>query len=182
MNTTIPEGVTSIGEEAFSHCTSLASVTIPSSVTSIGSEAFFSCSLTSVTSYIKEPFAIDEYVFRLSYDDATLYVPKGTKEKYEATYAWSLFQPIVEIGDDDQPKGDVNGDQTVDEADIAAVISAMASGSAGDSPASADVNGDGTVNVADIIAIISKMAAQARQQDILSIPPPSTPPRCRSCC
>jgi len=54
--------------------------------------------------------------------------------------------------------GDANGDGTVDVADIATVISVMADGSAGDSPASADVNGDGTVDVADIATIISIMA------------------------
>ena len=40
---TIPNSVTSIGEYAFSHCTSLTSVTIPDSVTSIGSGAFSNC-------------------------------------------------------------------------------------------------------------------------------------------
>ena len=54
--------------------------------------------------------------------------------------------------------GDANGDGTVDVADIATVISVMANGSAGGSPASADVNGDGTVDVADIATIISIMA------------------------
>ena len=47
---TIPNSVTSIGESAFSGCTSLTSVTIPNSVTSIGESAFRGCSaLTSVT-------------------------------------------------------------------------------------------------------------------------------------
>ena len=39
----IPNGVTSIGAYAFSHCISLTGVTIPSSVTNIGEGAFFSC-------------------------------------------------------------------------------------------------------------------------------------------
>ena len=47
---TIPDSVTSIGNYAFSGCSSLTSVTIPDSVTSIGYYAFQSCSsLTSVT-------------------------------------------------------------------------------------------------------------------------------------
>ena len=47
---TIPEGVTYIGNATFSGCSSLASVTIPEGVTSIGNSAFRSCSsLASVT-------------------------------------------------------------------------------------------------------------------------------------
>ena len=47
---TIPNSVTSIGDAAFSNCSSLTSVTIPNRVTSIGGNAFRGCSsLTSVT-------------------------------------------------------------------------------------------------------------------------------------
>ena len=46
----IPEGVTSIGANAFLWCSSLTEVTIPGSVTSIGEAAFMDCSsLTEVT-------------------------------------------------------------------------------------------------------------------------------------
>jgi hypothetical protein len=47
---TIPEGVNSIEERAFSGCTRLTSVTIPASVNSINNGAFYGCtSLTRVT-------------------------------------------------------------------------------------------------------------------------------------
>ena len=41
---TIPSSVTSIGEHAFSDCSSLERIEIPSSVTSIGNGAFYNCS------------------------------------------------------------------------------------------------------------------------------------------
>ena len=61
---------------------------------------------------------------------------------------------------DEEVKGDVNSDGTVDVADIAAIISVMADsvGSGSSAVAAADVNGDGTVDVADIAAVISIMA------------------------
>jgi hypothetical protein len=42
-NVTIPDSVTSIGEDAFIGCLNLTNVTIPDSVTSIGDEAFDEC-------------------------------------------------------------------------------------------------------------------------------------------
>ena len=47
---TIPEGVTCIGDSAFSNCHGLTSVTIPAGAISIGSHAFYYCSnLSSIT-------------------------------------------------------------------------------------------------------------------------------------
>lgn len=101
-NTVIPDEVTSIGEAAFSDC-GIVSVDIPKGVTEIGEQAFCNCTqLKAVVSRIAEPFDIPGNTFSVSiakpliYSSATLYVPVGTKEKYESTYAWSLFENIVE--------------------------------------------------------------------------------------
>ncbi len=159
---TIGKGVTSIGEGAFLYCNSLKSVTIPASVTSIGEWAFLYCSsLTSVTSWITEPFEINEEIFYAdenAFTSATLYVPKGTKKKYEATPAWNKFQNIEEI-EVSEKMGDVNGDGAVDVADIATIIDVMA-GKALQYKGKADVNGDHTVDVADIATVIDIMAGK----------------------
>ena len=101
----IPNTVKHICYQAF-WITGLKEVTIPQSVISIGDRAFADCySLRSVFSHITEPFAIKgiasgsfEWVFE--YDDATLYVPVGTKSKYEATDGWKDFRNIVEMEND----------------------------------------------------------------------------------
>ena len=100
---TIGNSVTNIGDYAFFGCTGLTSVTIPNSVTSIGEAAFAYCpGLTSVISLIEEPFEINENTFynwvkdHEEFTTATLYVPAGTKEKYEGMPAWNKFENIVE--------------------------------------------------------------------------------------
>ena len=123
---TIPNSVTSIGDLAFSECSGLTSVTIGNSVKYIGSYAFYCCSgLTSITipnsvtsigewafvgvdvptviSLIENPFKIEgksSYRYRPfsinTFNNATLYVPKGTIDKYKATEGWKDFVFIEE--------------------------------------------------------------------------------------
>lgn len=69
---------------------------------------------------------------------------------------WNPTAITIEMNGGGGKKGDVNGDNSIDVADIATVIDAMASGSANAS--AADVNGDGQVDVADIACIIDMMA------------------------
>lgn len=91
----IPEGVSSIGNFAFGGCSGLTSVTIPSSVTSIGVYSFEGCDIPIVVSLIENPFEISSETFtQNTFKNATLYVPKGTIEKYKATSGWKEFMFI----------------------------------------------------------------------------------------
>ena len=93
----IPEGVSEIKGGAFVGCTGLSSVNIPSSVTAIGTLAFDGCTgLEEVHSEITEPFSIDRNTFSNETYKKPLYVPYGTKTKYEATNGWKNFKNIVE--------------------------------------------------------------------------------------
>ena len=76
-------------------------------------------------------------------------------EALEITTEFLFIAEIILSPDNGSIKGDVNGDGTVDVADISAIISDMAGTS---EYVAADVNGDGTVDVADISNVISIMA------------------------
>ena len=99
---TIPNSVTSIGYAAFSSCSGLTSVTIPNSVTSIGNSAFDGANIPTVISLIENPFTIRgktsgyRTFSQNTFNNATLYVPKGTIEKYKATDGWKDFFFIEE--------------------------------------------------------------------------------------
>ena len=94
----IPNSVTDIGQSAFSSCNSLKSITLPSSVKTIGEAAFYNCSLETIYSLNPEPPSLGYCTFfdgnALAF--ATLYVPKGTKEKYQSSIGWK-FTYIEEI-------------------------------------------------------------------------------------
>ena len=98
---TIPNGVTSIGPSAFGGCTGLTSITIPSTVTRIGMGAFGFINLEYFVSLIEDPFDLynDAVVPMFSsdtFENAILYVPAGTIDKYKAKNGWKSFAHIKE--------------------------------------------------------------------------------------
>ena len=82
----IPNSVTSIGESAFSGCSSLTSITIPNSVTSIGDDAFRDCS--RVTMQGTTPPSIAASTFS---DNATIFVPCSATDAYLAAPVWQFL-------------------------------------------------------------------------------------------
>ena len=143
---TIGNSVTSIGELAFSGCSSLTSVTIPNSVTSIGDYAFNGCrGLTSVKVMRKEPPSIS--FFYAPFPSSTIiYVPYGSKAKYEAAQYWKKFNIRM--------LSDSNGDDVVNETDYSGVASYIMDNAPEvfDAEAS-DVDVNGTVDVRDYVGI-----------------------------
>ena len=153
ISITIPNSVTRIDDNAFWNCPNLTSVIIPKNVTSIGERAFRFCNLTTVVMNCNSPITINENVFS-NYDNATLYVPAGSKAAYEAADYWKEFKAIVEFPNPDvNQDGDVN---VVDVVDIARFV-------VGTPPETfleflADLNKSGEVNVADAVVLVNEIA------------------------
>ena len=90
--------------------TEITNLVIPNSVTSIGSQAFDGVDFPTVVSLIENPFMITGKTSILrtftqnTFNNATLYVPKGTIDKYKATDGWKDFLFIEEgTGGGDTP-------------------------------------------------------------------------------
>ena len=120
---TIPDGVTSIGEDAFRWCESLASINIPEGVTEIGYYAFGGTNLTSVTlpksltslgrialaychslkdvycKAITPPAAIADSstwgAFDYNASDRKIYVPMESIEEYKTAEGWSDYADSI---------------------------------------------------------------------------------------
>lgn len=96
-NISLP-GVESIDEYAFGSCSKLTEVRIPSTLKSIGNGAFDIQGLKKVYTYTVEPINIGQGTFpKTTYEIATLYIPKQSKNNYYWNTQWSQFSNLVEF-------------------------------------------------------------------------------------
>lgn len=94
---TIPNTVTSIGDDAFWDC-ALPNITIPSSVTRLGDGAFGYCqSLTSITLLSTTPPQLGADVFYHTNTSIPVYIPCGSTSAYQSSSsAWQQFTNYIE--------------------------------------------------------------------------------------
>lgn len=94
----IPGKVTEIENSAFWGCSNLTSVILPNSLTSMSGNVFDECSqLMSIVSKMTNPCTISGSCFsKDTYNNASLFVPKGTTEIYKSTDGWKNIVFIEE--------------------------------------------------------------------------------------
>lgn len=95
---TLPNGLKELPFCIFRVCTSLTSIQLPETLEEIQNGAFNQCeNLTSVTLNAVVPPAVEYETFHLNtYLNATLYVPKGCKQRYQDAENWNSFSQIIE--------------------------------------------------------------------------------------
>ena len=92
----LPEGVMTIGANAFWRCSNLPAITIPKDVTSIGANAFQNCYyLTSIKCDATIPPVVGGGAFDgVGKDNLTLQVPEDAVARYQTANGWSEFKRI----------------------------------------------------------------------------------------
>ena len=92
----IPSSVTSIGDRAFSDCSSLKAISIPSSVTSIGDSAFEDCSSLESITIPSSVTSIGDWAFSDCSSLETVTIPSSvTSIGWSAFYGCSSLESII---------------------------------------------------------------------------------------
>lgn len=93
---TLPDNLQTIGKNCF-YNSGITDIVIPASVQNIKKWAFAKTPLTTVKVKWANPLLVNNNVFDdTNLENATLYVPIGTKETYQNSMPWKLFGNIIE--------------------------------------------------------------------------------------
>ena len=87
QNAKLPQGVTGLGEKAFSSCKSLKSILLPASLTSIGDYAFSECNALTSINIPDGVTSIGGYAFYLCYSLPSIDIPDGLTNIGYATFS-----------------------------------------------------------------------------------------------
>jgi hypothetical protein len=88
---TLPAGLTAIGNKAFSGCESLESITLPASLTAIGMMAFGDClRLASISVLAIKPPALGGILWFTS-QPTVIYVPASAVDAYKQAEGWKDY-------------------------------------------------------------------------------------------
>ena len=105
----IEEGTRLIAAYAFAWCSGLTSVTIPNSVTSVGENAFDGCSgLTSITSLAEVPPTLGTDAFYAVSNTIPVYVPCESLSDYQSAEGWKSFTNIQCVPEDESAVDNVH--------------------------------------------------------------------------
>ncbi len=83
----ISDGVTSIGDYAFTDCTNLTDITIPDGIKEIGKWSFVDCSSLTDIAILNSVTYIGSYAFWKCTSLTSIVIPKGVTEIYSGTFA-----------------------------------------------------------------------------------------------
>ena len=92
----IPDGITDIGEWTFYHCENLSYIEIPASVENIGSKAFYGCTkLKDICCYRITPPTLGSEAFDNNASDRKICVPVSAIETYKNDPNWSYYKDVI---------------------------------------------------------------------------------------
>ena len=98
----IPEGVDSIGSNAFYNQEGITSVSLPANVQKVGKSAFYGAQLKSVVSRQTNPEKYEDAFSETTYLHCPLYVPDGSYWNYVYKSGWGRFAHIKEYATEAQ--------------------------------------------------------------------------------
>ncbi|MBQ8965899.1 leucine-rich repeat protein, partial [Ruminococcus sp.] len=153
---TIPDSVTTIGVGAFSWCASLTNVTIPEGVTSIGYGAFECCRRLKSVTIPKTVESIGDDAFGIYYDYDEM--NGGYKKLFDFKlfcYADTAAEQYAIDNNIDYELLDKQ--EPIDKPDDPTDIPDDTPTDTEDTPMKGDINGDGEINVSDLMAVAAQV-------------------------